>query len=112
MTRNTRPERMPVARVNLARDASQIAVTIYGEPAETIGTPLVELAGALEFLRHLTPAQAEELAGGLTLAARQARGEPMPPTALDGLLESRKNSRTSLHRTPMPLNEKGELPFE
>ncbi|UGY23222.1 hypothetical protein HU675_0035485 [Bradyrhizobium septentrionale] len=60
-------------------------VSVHGETAIEIGTPLVELRGALEYLQHLTPDQADEFAAGLQLAARKARGEPVP-SPLDQLL--------------------------
>jgi hypothetical protein len=82
---STRPSRMPIARIRLGR-SDDLAVAVYGETTAEFGVPLVELAGALEHLWHLTPAQADELAAALTLAARRARGETMPITELDRLL--------------------------
>lgn len=107
--RSTRPARTPIARIQLGR-AAETAVTVYGETAAELGAPLVELGAALEHLQHLTPAQADALAAALTLAARQARGEAMPPTELDHLLESRKNSRNEPPELLIPLKHKRVLP--
>jgi hypothetical protein len=79
---------MPIARIRLGR-SDDLAVAVYDETTAEFGVPLVELAGALEHLWHLwrlTPAQADELAAALTLAARRARGETMPITELDRFL--------------------------
>jgi hypothetical protein len=87
---DTRAARMPIAHVQFGR-GRDMAVTIYGETEAELGKPQVELSGALLRLQQLTPAKADELAAALTLAASHARGETMPPTALDLLIESRKH---------------------
>lgn len=78
---------VPVARVVL-REGDGEWVSIYGFTAAELRVPLVEMTGALEDLRHLTIEQAEQLAAGLMLAARVARGELLP-TALDHFLARR-----------------------
>lgn len=81
----------PVACIRLGRSAN-MRLEIRGETAEAIGVPLVELTGH-EYLRHLTPDQADEIAIGLAMAARMARGEKLP-TALDEFLVKRRPTET------------------
>lgn len=76
--------RVPIARVQLG-EPSHMAVSIYADTKESLGVPLVELAGAIEYLQHMTPEQAKQLADGLVLAVRAARGEVLP-TPLDEFL--------------------------
>lgn len=82
-------EKLPTARITLGRGPG-MSVTITGTTEAEIGTPLVELRGGLEYLEHLTPDKADELASALTRAARVARGEPPQPTAFDEWLVKRK----------------------
>lgn len=83
-----RRQDVPVCSVTLGPGAGQ-RVNVYGFTAAEMRVPLVELAGALEHLQHLTVEQAEQFADGLKLAARVARGEVLP-TPLDELLARRR----------------------
>jgi hypothetical protein len=83
-----RREDVPVARLVIGKGAGQ-AVSIHGFTAAEISVPLVELTGDLEGLQHLTVGQAEQLAAGLMLAARVARGEVVP-TPFDAFLGKRR----------------------
>ena len=83
-----RREDVPVARVSLGKQPWQ-AVALHGFTAAEMIVPLVEITGALEDLQRLTIEQAEELANGLLLAARVARGEVIPKP-LDAFLAKRK----------------------
>lgn len=80
-----RHEDVLVARVVLGPGAG-MAVSVHGFTAAELGVPLVEISGAMESLHYLTIEQAEQLAEGLHLACRVARGERLP-TALDQFLE-------------------------
>lgn len=80
-----RREDVPLARVVLG-PAAGMAVSIYGFTAAEMRVPLVEMTGALEDLNHLTVEQAEQLAAGLQLACRVARGEVVVPSHLDQFL--------------------------
>lgn len=82
-------DHIAVASLVLGKGPGMV-VYIHGHPAAVLGVPLVEIAGpGREHLQHLTIKQAEELAAGLLLAARVARGEVLP-TMLDRLLGKRK----------------------
>ena len=80
---------IPVANIVLHERLGH-SITIIGDPTYELGQPLVEIkGGSLDYdLRKLTPDKAEEIAAALILAARIARGEPVP-TALDKFLNSR-----------------------
>lgn len=83
-----RREDVPLARIVLGPQPGQ-AVSVHAFTAAEMRVPLVELAGALEDLQHLTTAQAEQLGGALLLAARIARGETPPPTLFKQFMEKR-----------------------
>lgn len=68
--------------------ASYDRVDVFGETDAELGVPLVELAGRVEQLRHLTIGQALQLSAALELAARHARGEHVP-TALEEFIAKR-----------------------
>ena len=79
---------IPVANIVLHERLGN-SITIIGDPTRELGQPLVEIKGTIDHnLRHLTPDKAEEIAAALILAARIARGEPVP-TALDRFLEKK-----------------------
>jgi hypothetical protein len=82
-----RREDVPVVRISLGKQPWQ-AVSVYAFTAAEMGVPLVEIKGAVDYLEHLKPEQAEKFAEGLLLAARVARGEELP-TPLDAFLASR-----------------------
>jgi len=75
---------VPIAVIRTGRDHS---VSVYGD-ATSYGIPTVELTGDLERLRCMRPEDADQLADGLRLAARAARGEVLP-TPLDEFLKRR-----------------------
>jgi len=83
-----RREDVPAARVLFGKGPGQ-ALSIHGFPASEMGIPTVECSGDLDGLRFMTPETAEQLADGLRLAARIARGEVLP-TPLDQFLEKNK----------------------
>lgn len=84
-----RREDVPVARLVLGKTA---AISIHGFTAAEMRVPLVEIAGAVEYLHHLTVEQAEQFAAGLMLAARVARGEVVAEKPLDAFLEKRRRA--------------------
>ena len=78
----------PAARIALGKNAWD-AVNVYGHPeGGELGIAIVEITGDIEGLQHLLPDTAEQLAQGLLLAVRLARGEAVA-TALDELLAKR-----------------------
>lgn len=84
-----RREDVPIARVPFGRNPWQ-ALMIYGWPASEMGMPSVEVRGDYESMNLMKPEIAEQLAEGLKLAARVARGEVLP-TALDQFLAKRQS---------------------
>jgi hypothetical protein len=86
-----RREDVPVLRLKLGNGAGQV-VDVHGFPACVYGIPLVQISGGLEYLEHLTIEQAEQLANGLMIAARMARGIQPPPSALEEFLSKRASS--------------------
>jgi hypothetical protein len=84
-----RREYVPVFRLKIGRGEG-LFVDVHGFTAAEMSVPLVEIAGARDYLQHLTVDQAEQLADGLKLAARVARGEAVAPSPLNEFLERRK----------------------
>ncbi|HYM33365.1 MAG TPA: hypothetical protein VEU47_18850 [Candidatus Cybelea sp.] len=78
---------VPVARITLGRG---LPVDIHGFTRDDMGTPLVEIAGAVEWLQHLTPDQADKLAEALQRAARVAKGDERAPSALSDFLARKR----------------------
>lgn len=78
---------VPVAQVLFGKGLGQ-AISIYGLVAAELGIPTVGVTGALEDMQAMKPETAEQIAQGLLLAVRQARGEALP-TPLDAFLAKR-----------------------